>query len=48
MPNMAFKAMSIIFKIIDLFYPFERRISGFGINEGFTVVDYGFVAPEGI
>lgn len=41
MPNMAFKAMSIIFKIMDLFYPFERRISRFGIKEGFAVVDYG-------
>ena len=40
-PNIAFKLMSFIFKIIDVFYPFEERISNFGIKEGITVIDYG-------
>jgi ubiquinone/menaquinone biosynthesis C-methylase UbiE len=41
MPDMAFRAMSGAYKVMDLFYPFERYITGFGIGEGFTVVDYG-------
>jgi SAM-dependent methyltransferase len=41
MPDMAFRAMSVAYKIMDLFYPFESQISSFGIGEGFTVVDYG-------
>ena len=41
MPNAAFKLMSLMFKIIDVFYSFEKRISHFGIKEGLTVIDYG-------
>ena len=41
MPDIGFKIMSFIFKLIDAFYPPEKRISSFGIKEGFTVIDYG-------
>ena len=41
MPNIAFKLMSFIFKITDIFCPLEKRINSFGIKEGFTVIDYG-------
>ncbi|MBW1709117.1 MAG: class I SAM-dependent methyltransferase [Deltaproteobacteria bacterium] len=41
MPDIAFKMMSFLFKIMDIFYPFEKRIAGLGLKEGFTVVDYG-------
>jgi len=41
MPNFVFRLMAFIFWIVDIFYPFEKHISGFGIKEGFTVVDYG-------
>ena len=41
MPNPAFRIMSIIFRIMDIFYPFEKRIAALGLQEGFTVVDYG-------
>ena len=41
MPNIAFRLMSFMFKIIDIFYSLEKRINNFGIKEGFTVIDYG-------
>lgn len=41
MPNIAFRAMSFLFKIRDLFYPFEKRLRTFGIRAGSTVIDYG-------
>ena len=41
MPDMAFRAMSGAYKVMDLFYPFKRYITRFGIREGFSVVDYG-------
>ena len=41
MPDMAFRAMSAAYKIMDLFYPVEKRVSSFRIVEGYTVVDYG-------
>ena len=41
MPSIAFSTMSFFFKIRDLFCSFEERIDGFGIKEGYTVVDYG-------
>ncbi|MBW2060321.1 MAG: class I SAM-dependent methyltransferase [Deltaproteobacteria bacterium] len=42
MSNTAFKGMSLIFKIVDFFYPYiKKRIKKFGVREGMTVVDYG-------
>jgi ubiquinone/menaquinone biosynthesis C-methylase UbiE len=41
MPNIAFRMMSLLFKIADLFRSVDRRIDGFGIKEGYSVVDYG-------
>ena len=41
MPDIAFRLMSLSFKVIDIFCSREKRISKFGIKEGFTVVDYG-------
>jgi ubiquinone/menaquinone biosynthesis C-methylase UbiE len=34
--------MNLTFNIIDLFFPYiDRRVKGFGIRDGMTVVDYG-------
>lgn len=41
MPDIAFRAMSFIFRIRDFFSPPEERIGDLGIKRGFTVVDYG-------
>ena len=41
MPDISFKIMSFMFKLMDIFYPFEKRIRNFGIKEGYTVIDYG-------
>lgn len=41
MPNIAFRTMSFMFKIADIFYPLEKKIAKLGIREGMTVVDYG-------
>lgn len=42
MSDLAFKLMNIAFVIVDVIYPtVDRRIPGFGIHQGMTVVDYG-------
>jgi len=42
MSALSFRGMSLIFKIVDFFYPYiDKRIKDFHITEGMTVVDYG-------
>jgi len=42
MPDLHFKLMNIIFRIIDFVYPYiDKRVEKFGIKPGMTVVDYG-------
>jgi len=41
MPDFAFRMMARLYRIMDLFYPFEKRIKLLGIREGETIVDYG-------
>ena len=42
MPDLSFRGMTFIFKVVDLVFPYlNRRIQRFGIGEGMTVVDYG-------
>ena len=41
MPNIAFRFMSLSFKIMDIFCSREKRVGKFDIKEGFTVLDYG-------
>jgi len=42
MPDFAFRMMSATFTLKDWLFPgLDKRIEGFGIREGMTVVDYG-------
>jgi len=42
MSDLSFKLMNVAFVIVDAIYPtVDRRIPGFGIRQGMTVVDYG-------
>lgn len=42
MSDMSFKMMTLIFKLVDLMFPYiNRRLKKFGIKEGMTVIDYG-------
>lgn len=41
MPDMAFRAMSLIFRIRDALLHPDRKLEKFGIKPGDTVVDYG-------
>lgn len=42
MPNLAFRGMEFIFKVVDFLFPFiDKRVRVFGIQEGMTVIDYG-------
>jgi ubiquinone/menaquinone biosynthesis C-methylase UbiE len=42
MSDISFKMMTVLMAIIDFFLPYiKKRIQGFGIEEGMTVVDYG-------
>ena len=42
MSDRAFRAMVVIFRVIDLLFPYVGvRSRGFGIQPGMTVVDYG-------
>jgi len=41
MPNFAFHMMSFVFKLMKVFFPYEKTIEQMGIQEGMTVVDYG-------
>lgn len=40
-PNIAFRMMSLTMKVHDLFKEVDTLIEDFGIEEGYTVVDYG-------
>jgi ubiquinone/menaquinone biosynthesis C-methylase UbiE len=37
----AFRVMAWMFRAVDFFHPKPNRLAGFGIREGFVVVDYG-------
>jgi ubiquinone/menaquinone biosynthesis C-methylase UbiE len=42
MPDFAFKMMTATFDLKDWLFPsVDKRVAGFGIQEGMTVVDYG-------
>ncbi|MDX2444797.1 MAG: class I SAM-dependent methyltransferase [Bacteroidales bacterium] len=41
MPNFAFRMMSWIFNIMDIFRSVDCYIDDYGITEGFVVMDYG-------
>lgn len=45
MSNAAFRMMSLIFKTMDFLFGgekrVEKRVGSFGIQQGFTVIDYG-------
>ncbi len=42
MSNLSFRMMTLIMQIVDFFVPYiKKRVRGFGIQEGMTVVDYG-------
>ncbi|MCX6303754.1 MAG: class I SAM-dependent methyltransferase [Bacteroidetes bacterium] len=41
MPDWAFRMMAFIFNIADTFKPPDRRLDGFNIQKGQTVVDWG-------
>jgi ubiquinone/menaquinone biosynthesis C-methylase UbiE len=41
MPNVAFRMMSFIFKVRDMFFPVGQLLDEFDIRQGDTVVDYG-------
>ena len=41
MPNTAFRLMSFVLSMRDILFPVEKRLEQFGINKGFTVVDFG-------
>lgn len=42
MSDTSFRMMTLLFSVIDFFYPYiGGRIKKFGIEEGMTVVDYG-------
>ena len=42
MSDVSFRFMDATFRVVDFFHPhIDRRVQGFGIKEGTTVVDYG-------
>ena len=41
MPDIAFLAMSLTYRIFPAHHPIEERVLQFGIQEGATLVDYG-------
>ena len=42
MPDIFFKMMNLIFRVMDFVYPYiDKRVEKFGIKPGMTVVDYG-------
>jgi len=42
MSDISFRMMALIFKLVDLMFPYiNRRLKKFNIKEGMTVVDYG-------
>jgi len=41
MPNVAFRLMTLVFRIRNFFKPMSRSIDKFGIKKGSVVIDYG-------
>ena len=42
MSDTSFKMMTLLMRVIDFILPYiKKRVKGFGIQEGMTVVDYG-------
>ena len=42
MSDLSFRGMELVFRVIDFVYPYiDKRVKGFGIQPGMTVVDYG-------
>ena len=41
MPNVAFRIMTLVFRIRHFLKPVSRSIDNFGIKKGSTVIDYG-------
>jgi ubiquinone/menaquinone biosynthesis C-methylase UbiE len=42
MSDLSFRGMELIFKFVDFIYPYiDKRVQGFGIQPGMTIVDYG-------
>jgi len=42
MSDTSFRMMTFIFMVMDFFFPYiKKRVRGFGIESGMTVVDYG-------
>jgi len=41
MPNVAFRLMTLVFRIRDFLNPMSRSIDKFGIEKGSVVIDYG-------
>ncbi len=42
MSDLSFRLMVALFRLLDTFFPYiERRVRGFGLLPGMTVVDYG-------
>ena len=53
MSNIPFRLMAFVFAIRDLLFPIAKRLDQFGINEGFSVIDFGcgpgsYVEPASI
>ena len=42
MSDSGFVWMNVAFKVVDFLFPYiDRRVKGFGMREGMTIVDYG-------
>ena len=41
MPNFAFRMMSVLFRVMKPFFPYEKIIDQMKIQKGMTIVDYG-------
>ena len=40
-PNIPFRLMSFVLAIRDILFPVAKRLDQFGIDKGFTIVDFG-------
>ena len=41
MSDVGFRLMTLMYKFVDFFHPFDKRVKMLNIKEGFTVIDYG-------
>ena len=42
MSDFTFRGMELIYRFVDFIYPYiDKRVQGFGIQPGMTIVDYG-------